>query len=55
MTHHTPFSTRALPITIAFFVEDEKRIADVLSGAIGVEGLPEPPEGSQITHINWFG
>lgn len=51
LTHHTPISTRTLPIAITFFVEDEKRIADVPSGVIGVEGLPEPPEG---THTNWL-
>ncbi|WP_155767372.1 transcriptional repressor [Mesorhizobium loti] len=27
---------------------------DVPSSAIGVEGLPEWPEGTQITHADWF-
>ncbi|SJM35610.1 hypothetical protein BQ8482_850007 [Mesorhizobium delmotii] len=36
LTHHTPVSTRTLPIAITFFLEDENRIADVPSGDTGV-------------------
>ncbi|GLR45242.1 hypothetical protein GCM10007880_57590 [Mesorhizobium amorphae] len=42
LTDHTPISTRALPITITFSVEDERLIADAFSGAIGAEGLSGP-------------
>jgi len=35
-----------------FFVESEGELVDIPGDAIRVEGLPEPPEGLRISHID---
>ena len=35
-----------------FYVEDEHDIFDIPSNLISVEGLPEPPEGYEIAHVD---
>lgn len=35
-----------------FFVEDDGHLIDIESDGIRVDGLPEPPEGMRITHID---
>jgi Fur family iron response transcriptional regulator len=35
-----------------FFVEEEGELRDIPGHAIRVDGLPEPPEGMSITHID---
>ena len=35
-----------------FFVEPEGRLVDIPGEDIRVEGLPEPPEGHKITHVD---
>ena len=35
-----------------FFVEDEGELRDIPGHAIRVDGVPEPPEGMRITHID---
>lgn len=35
-----------------FFVEDEGELRDIPGHAIRVDGVPEPPEGMSITHID---
>jgi Fur family iron response transcriptional regulator len=35
-----------------FFVEDEGELRDIPGHAIRVDGLPEPPDGMRITHID---
>lgn len=35
-----------------FFVEDEGELMDILGQEIRVDGLPEPPEGMKISHID---
>lgn len=35
-----------------YFLEDEGRVMDIPSDTIRVDGLPEPPEGTRIAHID---
>ena len=35
-----------------FFVEAEGRLLDIAGDSIRVDGLPEPPEGMRISHID---
>ena len=35
-----------------FFIEDAGELMDIESGSIRVDGLPEPPEGMRISHID---
>ena len=35
-----------------FFLEDAGRLVDIPGNAIRVDGLPEPPEGMRISHID---
>jgi len=35
-----------------FFVEDEGELRDIPGHAIRVDGVPEPPDGMSITHID---
>ncbi|MFV0368974.1 MAG: iron response transcriptional regulator IrrA [Hyphomicrobiaceae bacterium] len=35
-----------------FFVEDAGELMDIDSGSIRVDGLPEPPDGMKISHID---
>ena len=35
-----------------FLLESDERLTDIPGDAIQVSGLPEPPEGLKITHID---
>lgn len=35
-----------------FYVEDENRLIDIEGGEVKVDGLPSPPDGLEITHID---
>lgn len=35
-----------------FFVESEGRLLDIPSSAIRIDGLPQPPEGMRISHVD---
>lgn len=35
-----------------FYVEDENRLIDIDTGSIAVSGLPDAPEGMEVTHID---
>ena len=35
-----------------FFIEDEGQLRDIPGDAIRVDGVPEPPEGMSISHID---
>ena len=35
-----------------FFIEDQGALHDIPGHAVRVDGLPEPPEGMSITHID---
>jgi len=35
-----------------FFIEDESRLVDIPGDGIRVDGLPQPPEGMRIRHID---
>ena len=35
-----------------FYVEDNEELLDIAGSAIRVDGLPEPPPGMKITHID---
>lgn len=35
-----------------FFIEGEGRLVDIPSSAIQVSGLPQPPEGLRISHVD---
>lgn len=35
-----------------YYLEDDGRVMDIPSDAIRVDGLPEPPEGMKIAHID---
>jgi len=35
-----------------FFIEDSATLMDIASDVIRVDGLPDPPEGMQIAHID---
>lgn len=35
-----------------FYLEDEQRVVDIPTSAIEILGLPEPPEGTKITHVD---
>lgn len=35
-----------------FFVEGESRLFDIDDGSISVNGIPTPPEGHEITHVD---
>ncbi|MCT8972118.1 iron response transcriptional regulator IrrA [Microbaculum marinisediminis] len=35
-----------------FYLEDENRLIDIAGGSIAVTGLPDTPEGTEITHID---
>ncbi len=35
-----------------FFIESEGELVDIPGGSIRVDGLPEPPAGMRISHID---
>ena len=35
-----------------FYLEDEQRVVDIPSTAIVINGLPEPPAGMTVTHVD---
>jgi Fur family iron response transcriptional regulator len=35
-----------------FYLEDEQRVIDIPSSAIVIQNLPEPPKGTNITHVD---
>lgn len=35
-----------------FYIEDEQRVVDIPSASIQIQGLPEPPEGMVVTHVD---
>jgi Fur family transcriptional regulator, iron response regulator len=35
-----------------FFIEDEQRVVDIPSSSISIEGLPEPPDGMVVSHVD---
>ncbi len=35
-----------------FFIEDEQRIEDIPSDSIKISGLPDAPEGMQVSHVD---
>ncbi len=35
-----------------FFIESESRLVDIPASSIQVSGLPEPPEGLRISHVD---
>jgi Fur family transcriptional regulator, iron response regulator len=35
-----------------FYLEDENRLMDIGGGAISVTGLPDAPDGMEVTHID---
>lgn len=35
-----------------FFIEEDGRVMDIPEDGISVDGLPEPPEGMKISHID---
>lgn len=35
-----------------FFIEDEGRLVDIPNSTIRVDGLPQPPEGLRVSHVD---
>jgi len=35
-----------------FYLEDEQRVIDIPASAIVIQGLPEPPPGMKVTHVD---
>jgi Fur family iron response transcriptional regulator len=35
-----------------FFIEPEGRLVDITGSSVRVDGLPEPPEGMRIAHVD---
>jgi len=35
-----------------FYIEDEQRVVDIPAASIQIQGLPEPPEGMVVTHVD---
>lgn len=35
-----------------FFIEDDKQVVDIPPETFTIDGFPEPPEGTEITHID---
>ncbi len=35
-----------------FFIEDDKQVLDIPPDTFRIEGLPQPPEGTVITHVD---
>lgn len=35
-----------------YFIENERRVLDIPSDGITIQGLPKPPEGTQVTHVD---
>jgi Fur family iron response transcriptional regulator len=35
-----------------FYLEDEQRVVDIPANAISIQGLPQPPEGMVVTHVD---
>jgi Fur family iron response transcriptional regulator len=35
-----------------FYIEDEQRVIDIPANSIVIQGLPEPPAGMQVTHVD---
>ena len=35
-----------------FFVEDEQRVIDIPADSITIEGLPDAPDGTKVTHVD---
>ncbi|AKR57699.1 transcriptional repressor [Youhaiella tibetensis] len=35
-----------------FYIEDEQRVVDIPSASIQIQGLPEPPDGMVVTHVD---
>jgi Fur family iron response transcriptional regulator len=35
-----------------FYIEDEQRVIDIPTSSIVIKGLPEPPDGMVVTHVD---
>ena len=35
-----------------FFIEEEERVIDIASDAINVQGIPAPPKGMEVAHVD---
>lgn len=35
-----------------FYIEDEQRVVDIPTSSIVIKGLPEPPDGMVVTHVD---
>jgi Fur family iron response transcriptional regulator len=35
-----------------FYIEDEQRVVDIPTSSIVIKGLPEPPAGMVVTHVD---
>jgi Fur family iron response transcriptional regulator len=35
-----------------FYIEDEQRVIDIPPNSIFIQGLPEPPKGMMVTHVD---
>lgn len=35
-----------------FYLEDEQRVIDIPANSIQIQGLPEPPPGTMVTHVD---
>jgi Fur family iron response transcriptional regulator len=35
-----------------FYLEDEQRVIDIPANSIVIQGLPEPPRGMMVTHVD---
>jgi Fur family iron response transcriptional regulator len=35
-----------------FYIEDEQRVVDIPANSILIQGLPEAPEGMEVTHVD---
>ena len=35
-----------------FYIEDEQRVIDIPPNSILIQGLPEPPKGMMVTHVD---
>lgn len=35
-----------------FYLEDEQRVIDIPASSIVIQNLPEPPEGTTVTHVD---
>ena len=35
-----------------FYIEDEQRVVDIPSSSIVIQGVPNPPAGMVVTHVD---